>query len=160
MPLFLILFFSIFTSNAQAQNNTDLSSNNLADSFFSITRNTEWVVSKLYSTSNQTDKKSYLNNCVLNFNQSDTSKFLIKISGKNNMTGGWTFQGNNKVLFSLPLIAKDSSWNASTDSVYNEGVKLLCAWPLQIAELRQSLIKFNLHDPMYGESFIEFAKKE
>jgi len=130
------------------------------DSFYSITRNNAWLISRYYSTTNQIDKKLLFNNCIFKFNQADTSTFLIEITGKNSMVGNCTAQDNDRIIFSMPLISSDSAGISTSDSLYNEGSKLLCSWPVQITEVGQSLVKFTMADPIMGSFLIEFTRKE
>lgn len=185
ISLFLLSFFLFVTENADAQTTTD-SVKLKEERFYSITRNKAWSVSKFYITSKQSDKKSSFSNSTFRFNQDDTSKFIIENVGTDNMIGHWNNQDNNRVMFSLPLIAKDSSYliptataaatdsskasspqykvgfhkNTPGDSTYNEVAKMLSGAPLQMMEITPTKLKFKMLDAMRGEVLVEFLRKE
>lgn len=156
---YLVIFFTcMYNANGQfSPLPTGLS--NRTDGFFTAVKNKKWILSKYLIVSTGTNKTSSFSNAIFTFSENDTTGFLIEIPGKNKMTGGWTTQHNNSLSLSLPVITTDSSFTPS-DFQYNEGVKMLSAWPLQKIAMLPSLLSFKMIDPIRGEILIEFTKKD
>jgi hypothetical protein len=156
----LILLSSLYSfslkSNLKGVNNIPLSG---VDSFYSTTRNNSWAITRLFLSAQQTDKANLLSSVTLSFNQADTSKFLLESTGISSRIGQWTPQNQTTILLSLPQIINDSSIVSSTDSLYNEGSKILSAWPLKITKVEPTKVKFKMNDPVKGEVLIELTKK-
>ncbi|MDB5249853.1 MAG: hypothetical protein JWQ40_4247 [Segetibacter sp.] len=181
IPLLLFFLPGFISGKVRAQK-TASSIERPKESFYSITRNKAWTVNQYLITSKKADKKSSFNNSTFRFNQDDTSTFLIEATGSNSMVGHWHEQDNDKFIFSLPLITKDSSSivatgadhsnpstpqyravsvkNSPSDSSYNEIAQLLSGGPMQVVQLKPAKITLRLVDAMRGEVFIELTRKD
>ena len=144
----VLIFLSFYSSRISAQGKDD--------SFYSLTRNSGWKVSKYLFTASNTDKKPVFDNVTIRFNQKDSSRFLIEIPGGNNITGQWKKQNNKMIQLSIaPVMDAEGNFNNAS---FNEIAGLL-SWPLQKIDMQSNIMKFKIVDPIRGEAIIEFSRK-